>query len=368
MRSRSLDRPAFTLIELLVVIAIIAILIALLVPAVQKVRYAAARTQSTNNLKQLVLACQSYHGVWKYLPYNGAANNANATSNLSGSWGYQILPYVDQEPLYDSLNGNLPANWGTGLAVFMCPMRGRPGYVNGAMPSANQAIIPPGVTYTLTPVPGNVTDRGSATGSNGASVQWNFTGGGGSVSWSGNTIGNWNWIFQNGGIGFTFTNTSGVPLNVTIISGNNGTESAGGGSGPTTDYGINPWINSPNAGTVNAATTNPTLVKLADGTSNTILLGHIYFSPTEYQTTTSNGSTLSPFFMGGTLGTSRSSNGGTAATWLRDGPASSSNQWGSPMSEGGLMAMADGTVHVVPFTTPLTSYLNPNSGVVAPLD
>src|SRR5688572_11505777 len=68
MRFLSRTRQAFTLIELLVVIAIIAILIALLVPAVQKVREAAARTQCTNNLKNLALACHGFHDVNKVLP------------------------------------------------------------------------------------------------------------------------------------------------------------------------------------------------------------------------------------------------------------------------------------------------------------
>src|SRR6202050_5521652 len=82
-------RPGFTLIELLVVIAIIAILIALLVPAVQKVREAAARTQCTNNLKQLALATHSDHDVNKVFP-------AEQRTTATVSWITQILEYADQ--------------------------------------------------------------------------------------------------------------------------------------------------------------------------------------------------------------------------------------------------------------------------------
>jgi prepilin-type N-terminal cleavage/methylation domain-containing protein len=133
MKQPKHPRRGFTLIELLVVIAIIAILIALLVPAVQKVREAAARTQSTNNLKQIGLACQSFHDANKRLPYNGlfitpvgqtqyiaAATAGNAAS---GSWAFQILPYIDQAPLFNSA-----AAPNMGIAVFMCPGRGRPAY------------------------------------------------------------------------------------------------------------------------------------------------------------------------------------------------------------------------------------------------
>ena len=127
------QRRAFTLIELLVVIAIIAILIALLVPAVQKVREAAARTQSTNNLKQIGLACHGYHDANKQLPQTSAVI-ANATTGL-GSFAFQILPYLDQGPLYaQATGGSGPA---IGLAVFMCPGRGRP--VRGRRRAGNPA-------------------------------------------------------------------------------------------------------------------------------------------------------------------------------------------------------------------------------------
>jgi prepilin-type N-terminal cleavage/methylation domain-containing protein len=107
MRKSSLptrrNRKGFTLIELLVVIAIIAILIGLLVPAVQKVRSAAARTQSINNVKQIMLACHSYHDTYKVLPplENLLPNVPSINGGQPVSGFVFLLPYIEQTPLWN---------------------------------------------------------------------------------------------------------------------------------------------------------------------------------------------------------------------------------------------------------------------------
>jgi prepilin-type N-terminal cleavage/methylation domain-containing protein/prepilin-type processing-associated H-X9-DG protein len=97
--SRGRQRAGFTLIELLVVIAIIAILIGLLVPAVQKVRDAAARAQCINNLKQIGLALHNHHDSKKVFPPGGMQTAENGTPCYT-NWAIEILPYIEQAHLY----------------------------------------------------------------------------------------------------------------------------------------------------------------------------------------------------------------------------------------------------------------------------
>jgi prepilin-type N-terminal cleavage/methylation domain-containing protein len=135
-------RPGFTLIELLVVIAIIAILIGLLVPAVQKAREAAARAQCLNNLKQLGVAAHAYHDTYKRFPpalevaaiTPGETYLASAyrTPGFGPNWAIYLLPYIEQAPLYRLTNAQnfLATNgadqtWrtvrGTTVPLLLCP-------------------------------------------------------------------------------------------------------------------------------------------------------------------------------------------------------------------------------------------------------
>lgn len=101
------QRPGFTLIELLVVIAIIAILVSLLLPAVQQAREAARRTQCKNNLKQMGLALHNYEGTYGLLPHAlwGAAFGTTSSLQDDGfGWMVSILPYIEQDNLYRRIN------------------------------------------------------------------------------------------------------------------------------------------------------------------------------------------------------------------------------------------------------------------------
>lgn len=118
----------FTLIELLVVIAIIAILIGLLLPAVQKVREAAARMQSSNNLKQMSLALHNMNDTNNVLPamvgnYPTAGAGVGPSTPMRGTVQYFLLPFIEQNNAYNAMAANHNDSWwcGYGIKTYVAP-------------------------------------------------------------------------------------------------------------------------------------------------------------------------------------------------------------------------------------------------------
>jgi prepilin-type N-terminal cleavage/methylation domain-containing protein len=362
-RPFSRSRRGFTLIELLVVIAIIAILVGLLLPAVQKVREAASRTQSLNNLKQLALAFHMYHDANGELPQNGTWNYScwafgppwspqppNPQCVPGTSWAYKILPFIEQSADY--------TNWSYNAAIktFIDPGRGG----NGLSAMVPDSPLPPnngdwnsdGPNYEAGPVSdyaANALLIGSGLNTSAAGTY--------DPNWTGNPSG-WN-VFhrklQNIGDGSSNTIMLGTKSLSTNFYGNRGPGQATLPNGTV--------INSYDDAIARAGADSYGLLRSYGPDTLWYMAGPSGLPPDPTYTTTLPGSQFSitpgwqPWFK-------------FTFQVLQDAMDINSDQaWGSPYGGGAPIALADGSVRIINYSVDFNTIIplsTPNGNDIVP--
>ena len=323
--SKSLGRLGFTLVELLVVIAIIGVLVSLLLPAVQAAREAARRTQCSNNMKQLTLACLNLNDSVGHLPSSGWGWPWTGDADLGfgreqpGSWMYNILPFIEQQAIRD-----LPGDGNAGLitaaqrtnaaaleskmiAAFNCPTRRPPN---------------PGPADGYTPYAANNADANLVEVVAKSDYAANI-----------GPVGNAQFCSQNPGV-------PGYKTHNWIVCENDNDVIDGIG--------------------VIYGTSEVELKAIEDGTSNTYLLGEKYLDP-QYYLTSEDYTDLESAYSGSNDDSLR----GTRLAPIRDTIGINfnplSNRFGSAHPAVFLMAMCDGSVQYVDYEIDLIAHANAGS-------